>query len=677
MRYEEGRLERLERIVEQLSDRVAQLEGRPVAAPRPPSPPPPPPRQAAAPQPKPRATTPPPSRASRPSADLEDLLGGRLLGWLGGIAVLVGVVFFLAMAAQRGWIDETTRVVLAYFGSTALLAAGIYLYESQGRTQAALAAVAAAIASLYASTTAATIHYELVDPVVGLGIAGLVGVAATAIAVRWNSPVVAGIGIVGAVLAPVLTDAGTTMVALAFMAIALVAAVGVLLWRRWNWLAAAVFVTSVPQLIAWIHDSYSDDLVLTLVVLGLFWALYVVAAIGYELRVPTEQLRLASASLLLADAIFAAGAGWLVLEESGHGDAGTIWVIGAAIVHVAIGAATLRGRISREVALLALAIGIGLSAIGAALALDGPALVAAWSVESVLLAWLARRTGEQRGYVVALGFLTAAAAHALLFDARPDKLTEEPEATGIVAVVLVTVAALIASRLYTGAWERAREIPQAFALAGLAYLPPIALEGVPVVVAWVATAIVLTVARDRLGEIGDAAPLYLGLAAAHTIAVEAQPTGLREGVDDLAAATLAIALTGGGAAALARLRQWRPDIRQALELLFAVAAVYLPSIAIVDVTATEGAGQTPQVLLSSFWGLTGLAALVYGLVRDNKRVRLGGLALLGLALVKVAFYDLAALEEIYRVLSFIALGLLLLAGAFAYQRIRHTVGGRE
>jgi len=679
MRYED-RLDRLERIVEQLSDRVAQLEGRPAAAPAAPSPPPPPPppptRPAPAAEPTPPAQPSQPPRPPRPSVDLEELFGGRLLGWLGGIAVLIGVVFFLAMAAQRGWIDETTRVVLAYFGSTALLALGVYLYERQGRTQAALAAVAAAIASLYASTTAATIHYDLVDPVAGLGIAGLVGAAATAIAVRWNSPVVAGIGIVGAVLAPVFTDAGTTMVALAFLAIALVAAVGVLLWRKWNWLAAAVFVTSAPQLIIWIDDSYSDDLALTLVVLALFWALYVFAAIGYELRVATEKLRLSSASLLLADAILVAGLGWLVLEDSGYGDGGTIWVICAAVVHIAVGAATLRGRISREIALLALAIGIGLSAIGAALALDGPALVAAWSVEAVLLTWLSRRTGEERGYALALGFLLAAAAHAFVFNARPDKLVEEPEGSAIVAVLLVAGAALITSRLFAGAWERVRGVPLALAVAGLAYLPPIALEGVSVVVAWVALAIAVTLLRDRLVELAEAAPLYLGLAAAHTIAIEAPPIGLREGVDDLAAAALAIALTGGGAAALLRLREWRPELHQALELMFAVAAVYLPSIAIVDATATEGADQTPQVLLSSFWGLTGLAALLYGLVRDDRRVRLGGLALLGIALVKVVLYDLSTLEEIYRVLSFIALGLLLLTGAFAYQRMRNTAGDR-
>jgi uncharacterized membrane protein len=84
--------------------------------------------------------------------------------------------------------------------------------------------------------------------------------------------------------------------------------------------------------------------------------------------------------------------------------------------------------------------------------------------------------------------------------------------------------------------------------------------------------------------------------------------------------------------------------------------------------------QDGQVILSAVWSLTGLAALVYGLVRDDRRFRLGGLALLAIAVFKVFFYDLSELESIYRVLSFIALGLLLLAGAFAYQRARPREG---
>ena len=91
------------------------------------------------------------------------------------------------------------------------------------------------------------------------------------------------------------------------MTIALVSAVGVLLWRRWSWLGIAAFVVSAPQLGVWLHGEYEDSLGLALGVLAGFWLLYVVAAIGYELREPTADLRIFSASLLLANAALAGG----------------------------------------------------------------------------------------------------------------------------------------------------------------------------------------------------------------------------------------------------------------------------------------------------------------------------------------------------------------------------------
>jgi hypothetical protein len=55
----------------------------------------------------------------------------------------------------------------------------------------------------------------------------------------------------------------------------------------------------------------------------------------------------------------------------------------------------------------------------------------------------------------------------------------------------------------------------------------------------------------------------------------------------------------------------------------------------------------------------------------SRPLRLAGLGLLGLAVAKVFVVDLARLESGWRVGSFLAIGLLLLGAAFAYQRIRH------
>ena len=407
-----------------LEERVRTLEGllrvALASAPQPAAP---------APAPVPATVAPPPLPPSRAPApvvreplDLEQVLGGRVLAWVGGIAVVLAAVFFLVMAVHNGWIDETTRVVLAFLGASALVAAGVWLYERKGKTQAALATVASGLAALYASATTATTVYHLVSPAAGLVIAGLVGIAATAVAVRWDSRVVAGIGIVGALLGPVLVDAGRSTSSLAFMVIALLSAIGVLVWRRWSSLAVVSYVVSAPQAADWLDHERHAHLGLALVVTGAFWVLYLVAALGYELRVPTTTLRLSSASLLLANAAATAGGGWAMLDDAGNGYGATAWVIGLAAAHVVLGVATLRGRISREIGALIAAVGAALAAVGLALALDGPALVAGWTAEGVLMAWVARRTGDRRGYLGSAVFLGLAAVHAVEFEAPPSAL---------------------------------------------------------------------------------------------------------------------------------------------------------------------------------------------------------------------------------------------------------------
>ena len=581
----ESRLDAVERQLRELARRLERLEAqvvpgapvrRPAVAPRP----------VAAPAPvAPRRPARAVPSARLPSAGLEALLGGRVLAWLGGVAILLGIVFFLGMAISRGWIDESARTVLAFLGSSLLLVVGVWLYERKGRVEAALAAVASALSGLFATLVVATQIYDLIPAGLGLGCAALVGIVAVAIAVRWSSTIVGAIGILGALLAPVLVGADTSGPSLTFLAIALAAAVGVLLWQRWNWLSLGAFAVSAPQLGAWLADNYSDRLSLTLAVLAGFWALYVVAAIGYELRVRSaDSLPVASWFLLLGNVALIAGAGYFALEDTGHPNAAVVWILAVAGAHILLGGLALRQPISREIGSLLICAGMGLSAIGFADALDGPVLVAGWAVQAVVLAYLA---------------------------------------------------------------TRASAVPSSYGS---------------------------NAQRLMFGAAG-----FLALALGHTLAYEAPPQALLDGVEDLGKALAALGASAAAALACGLLwRRIKPQWGQAAELAGAAALVYLASVAIIDTLGVTPSGesvQAGQVWLSAFWTVTGLGAVLYGLRRNARGFRLAGLALLGLAIAKVYTYDLSELEELSRVFSFIALGLLLLVGAFAYQRIQ--IGATE
>jgi uncharacterized membrane protein len=107
----------------------------------------------------------------------------------------------------------------------------------------------------------------------------------------------------------------------------------------------------------------------------------------------------------------------------------------------------------------------------------------------------------------------------------------------------------------------------------------------------------------------------------------------------------------------------------------AVAAIALLHLASVELVTAAGAGEQAQALLSALWAAAGVAALIAGLARDVAPLRAGALALLLAALAKVFLYDLATLDAMARVASFLALGLLLLLGAFVHARLRPPAAG--
>ena len=210
------------------------------------------------------------------------------------------------------------------------------------------------------------------------------------------------------------------------------------------------------------------------------------------------------------------------------------------------------------------------------------------------------------------------------------------------------------------------------------------LDGPSLVVAFCAEAALLAWVSARASERIGSLPAfgYFGAAIVHALAIEAPIEALSDGVrsfPDAAVALLVIAATaiwlgritpasalgGLGEIPLSRVSTW----------VGATSVMYLVSIAIVD---GLGAGeQRAQTTLSAFWAVVGLGLVVWGLGKGVRESRLAGLGLLGLAIVKLFVYDLANLSSINRAASFVVVGLLLLAGAYAYQRVRRSVPDEE
>lgn len=84
-------------------------------------------------------------------------------------------------------------------------------------------------------------------------------------------------------------------------------------------------------------------------------------------------------------------------------------------------------------------------------------------------------------------------------------------------------------------------------------------------------------------------------------------------------------------------------------------------------------GRISGGLFTVAWGLLGLSLLGCGFAARDRNLRLEGLALLLICILKLFVYDLRNLETIYRILSFVALGLILLSVSWIYSRFRDQV----
>jgi uncharacterized membrane protein len=626
-----------------------------------------------------------------PDASFEDVLGGRVLAWVGGLAVFLGIAFLLAIAVARGWIGEEARTVLAALASGGLLAGGVRLHERGARTDAARAMAASGIAALFLTTVVAARVYHLVPAVAGAGLAVGVGGVATVLAIRWRSRGIAALGILGAIAAPILADSWADGGALAILLAATAAAAGVLLWQRWNWLALASFGLAAPQWIAFAASDGAGSPAVRLAAVVAFGLLGVALAVGHDLRVRAATLG-SQPALLLALNVLAVGlAGAAVV---GGRPAVALWLAALAVAHALLAASGEPfGRVSGDLRLLSASLAIVFTDVAFGLIGNGPVHAAGWAATTVAFAALQRRarTGGVGDAFLSgnLGVHLALTLVSALVAANPHAVLDgaaDLSAAGAASVAVLAAACLVSGRLVGTGKPEWRYLLDGLGLAAIALLTGLSLDGPRLVLAWLGEALVLGRIARRSGDRAAAAGAlgFLALCSIDVGVSEVPPAVL---VNGLAAPLEALGTVGGTALVAVLLGGWLrvlPEaLRRQLRLGGAIGALYLASALVVtpfgDGGATDvvlGSHQDGQLVLSVFWALLGIVGLLVGLRRDLRALRLGAFALLGVAVAKVFLLDLATLTSIYRVASFVGLGLLLLAGAFVWQRLRPAITGR-
>ncbi len=625
---EDDRMERLEARVARLegllagkreSGEAGKPEGERKSGGAPTSPSQPRPGDISA-SPPPRVPASPLSRFPASPLSSEQWIGQRVLLAVGVVALILAAGYLLRLSFDRGWISPLMRCVGGAGAGVIVGAVGWRLHSRYRTYGAALIGCGAAI--IYLSVWAAARLYGVLPPTTGIVGLALVSVALAMIAYAIDVESLGTTAALGAFFAPLLlgrdyADASLLLLYLACMGagLGLVAA-----RRRWR---QTMFVVALSVFgIAYVGSADRGNPwgVLAYGVLG--------GSVGIHvgLRERWWETRFLSFS---GGWTFVAGAG----QHLHHS-----WAVLAAGLVLAAPVWWYALRTDRPL-------------LPRMISLDAPP---SWS------------PGEAF-YFLATPLLVGWAVHQL----APGWFDDHP---GMVAL-LIAIPYLV-----TG-YQRPR---QAFALAGAAALDVAAWQhwsGVSRV--WALLALVLLWSaldhwfqRDdgrwyALGTLWAALHQLFGDALARRTVADAAFTG-RWPVALWGTAVVMVALAAG---------LWKRGAQSSLgPLIRGILWGLAGAIVLFGVTGEIGryfavrtaSAQTASLaagLAVSAWWLVFAAALVgVGFQRDLKPVRVAGLAVAGLAVVKVLLFDLSSLDALYRVGSVFILGLVFLLLAYLYHR---------
>jgi uncharacterized membrane protein len=667
------------------------------------------------------------ARPGRSQTSLEDIIGRNWTSWVGAIVVVLGVLFFLKYAWDQGWLalSPTARVMSAIVTGVAFGIAGEFVRRRRDMRVLAGTLTGAGVAIVMAASFAG---HTMFDPPVfsaRLAMAGVCVAAGAGIgsALRMNIMSLAIIALLGAYLAPVIlrSDHDESLSLIGYLAA--LASVGwtlAYLKPRWGALRWFTWTCTVLWMTAWIiwfpmRDQHEPLAILAVAFFftGFMAEAYLTLHRAFRTRDKNDQTALpafvgiletslATMSMLTTAAAFAAyyallrGATFALPDGFFHLGPISAIALGLVAMHGVIERVTPSRLFARSSLLQTAA----LATLAVPLALGHVAVTLAWLALAVALAalgWRRENRAVRAWAIILLGLALArlftldrmdAALQTVLFHVGGQEVTTWLILASLMAVLTHGVGWLILpvktpsdpntkQQLATYSIELSAIGTLVFFIASV-----MSWHGVELTLLWIAGAIAL-IALARRGP-----PLLYAQQAAVLLFITAIKWIALDNISPIAAAWdqlltsarpifNAMALAGVLLTALlVWLARWsdqesRPTLLAAAGIVgFALAN--FETLRTVDYFATSFAdfATAKVVALSVLWGLIGLAAVVVGFARQLRPLRYAALGLLGVTLAKILLVDLAHVRPVYRILSFLAVGGLLLCVSFVYHR--HT-----
>ena len=210
------------------------------------------------------SVAPTPRPVPAPRINLEQFMGAKLFAWVGGLALFLGIIFFVKLSIERGWISPELRTAIGFVIGATLVGAGVVIQRLKRYITLAHTFCATGIVVLYGVTFAAHALYHIPPfdhALVTFGMMTLITTAAFLLAVRMHAQVIAVLGMLGGFLTPILCSTGQDNPLGLFSYIALldIGVLAVAKHRRWLHLTALAAAGTIFMQGGWMMKFFGSS----------------------------------------------------------------------------------------------------------------------------------------------------------------------------------------------------------------------------------------------------------------------------------------------------------------------------------------------------------------------------------------------------------------------------------
>ena len=656
---------------------------------------------------------------------MEFAVASQWLLRVGIVILVVGIGFFVKYSVENNLITELGRVMLSAAAGLGMLVAGTRMlgkkYHVMGQ-----GLLGGGLATLYFAVFAAANFYHMLEQLPAFVLMSLITALAGAIAVRFNSILVAVLGVLGGYGTPIMLSTGVVNFPGLF-GYMLILGIGVLVicyWRNWPLVNYLAFFCTYALFFAAMRDYSVEHFREVMPFAAAFFVLFSTMTFLYKVANGAKSNLLDLLALLVNAGVFYVVSHQLVSQAYSREWVAAVTLSLAAFYTLHVFAFLRRKLVDRELLVCFTGMAAFFLAVTMPLLLSDAWITVSWSLQALVMLWIAGKLGSEflrhvsyALYAIVLirfglldlprNFLRAPSAADLPLAEYFGQLVERLVMFGV-PIGSIGGAYLMLRRqqaqgaglvgaendipgLIRGLWAMRLAVGIALAMLfvylnlefhrtfGYLYAP---LKLPLLTILWLAMCGLLlyeTVIRESRVLLGILLALVAGLlfklfafdlpswSIGHQM-VYAGPYSFRDASLRLLDFGAVVGFFSAGYALLSRKESGRTAGAffgfSALGMLFLYSTLELNSLLHTYMGGMQAGG------ISILWSLFALALILRGISRNVRVLRYLGLGLFAVVAWKVFFIDLARLDQFFRIVAFIILGLLVLAGSFLYLKYK-------